>query len=429
MTANPTPPQLPNLSMHLMLAMSCWLSSPIALQCAKNALPDSKSNSPQQSKSKPRRQLKQPSKKQKPQAAEQPLEVLQNALAEEAKNRASSLLAGIRRYIETPYSRHHSDAPCIWRKGNARLLDYGTLANHTSFISEPRPVALFIPSLINRYYILDLETERSMLRHIASQGIYPLVLDWGEPGESEQDYNCADYVTQVLLPAIDFINATSGGKVALAGYCMGGVLALAAAQLRQSSLSSLSLFATPWDFGCPEFSPFVLDAQWLPLVRSLIDTQEKLSADIIQSLFYLTDPWVFEQKFRRFNELQPESRAAKDFIALEHWVNDGVPMTSKVAHDCLIGWAQQNQLMNEKWKVGGRIIRPSSIQIPTFIAIPRNDHVVPFECAKPLADTMPEALVIHPGAGHVGMIVGSHARRELWQPLCEWIVQNSATQA
>jgi len=319
------------------------------------------------------------------------------------------------RYVETPYARNSVEPPTIWRRGNARLLDYG------QNVSAGGPVALFIPSLINRYYILDLETERSLLRHIASQGIYPLVLDWGEPGEHEKDFSCGDYVTDILVAAIDYIYKISGSPITLAGYCMGGVLALAAAQLRQQKLSSLALFATPWNFSCKTFSPFVLDEQWLPLVRSMIDSQDKLPADIIQSLFYLTDPWVFEQKFRRFFALQPESRAAKDFIALEHWVNDGVPMTTKVAHDCLIGWAQQNTLMHEKWKVGGRIIRPSSIDLPVFMAIPKSDHVVPFDCAKPLADAMPDAHVIHPGAGHVGMIVGSRAKRELWQPLSDWI--------
>ncbi len=408
---NPGPMPLPTLPMHLMLAMSCWLSSPIVFQCAKSALP-TLNTAPIKSPKKPK------SKKQPLQNPPQNplLDALSQAVTEEAKNRANNLLTGILRYVETPYAREVSDAPTIWRRGNSRLLDYSDKTLPAG------PIVLFVPSLINRYYILDLEEERSMLRYLAAQGLYPVVLDWGEPGAHEQEFSCADYVSDILVAAIDFLSTTSGGNIHLAGYCMGGVLSLAAAQLRQHKLASLALFATPWDFSCPTFSPFVLDSKWLPMAQSLIDSQTKLSADIVQSLFYLTDPWVFEHKFRRFQELQPESRAAKDFVALEHWVNDGVPMTSHVASDCLIGWAQQNQLMGEKWKVGGRIVRPSSIKIPTFIAIPKNDHVVPFDCAKPLADAMSHAHIVHPGAGHVGMIVGSRAKRELWQPLSDWVL-------
>jgi polyhydroxyalkanoate synthase len=202
---------------------------------------------------------------------------------------------------------------------------------------------------------------------------------------------------------------------------MGGNMALAAAQLKPESVSALALFASPWDFHCKDFSSFVLDQQWLPMVESMLASQKQLPAEVVQSLFYLTDPFIFEQKFRRFAGLQSDSRMAKDFIALEHWVNDGVPMTAKVAHDCLIGWAQENQMAKGKWQVAGKTINPKKIKLPTFIAIPRQDHVVPQTCAQPLADTMLHAHVIHPGSGHVSMIVGNRAKKELWQPFAEWV--------
>lgn len=344
------------------------------------------------------------------------LSQLQNAVSREAKNQASEMLAGVLRYYETPYKRDVSDPPCIWQHGSARVLDYGQR------ITDPKAVVLFIPSLINRYYILDLEEERSFLRYLASQKIYPLVLDWGQPVADEKNFNCGDYVTEILLPAIDFIAKISGGQVALAGYCMGGVLALAAAKLKPRKISSLALLATPWDFHCPEFAPFVLEKKWQVEMAKLIDNKKTLPAEMIQSMFYLTDPFLFEHKFRRYAGLDPNSRAAKDFVALEHWVNDGVPMTSGVAHDCLIGWAQENKLMKIQWRVAGKNITPPSPALPTFIAIPKNDHVVPFDCALPLAIAAKHAVIIHPSAGHVGMIVGSHAKRELWQPYANWLL-------
>lgn len=395
----PVTPLLPNLPLHLMLSMGCWLSSPFALQCVKSVLPPSNplAKSPVES----------------PQKEAQ----LKEALAQEARSRASSLLSGLLRYAETPYQRNVTEPPTIWRKGNARLLDYGVIT--ASKQAETRPVVLFIPSLINRYYILDLEEERSMLRFLAAQNLYPLVLDWGQPGATEAGYDCEAYIEKILLPAIDFI--ATGQQIALAGYCMGGVLSVAAARLRPKNIAGLALLATPWDFHCKEFSPFILDPAWQSVLNSLLDQPRQLPADVVQSLFYLTDPWVFEQKFRRFADLQSDSRAAKDFIALEHWVNDGVPMTSGVARDCLLGWAQNNVLAKNEWKLSGKRIDPNKIDMPAFIAIPRNDHVVPHACAMSLATAMPHATLTHPGSGHVGMIVGSHARRELWQPFADWV--------
>lgn len=389
---------LPTLPMHLLLSMGCWLSSPFGWQCAKSDLLPLKLKN----------QLSN-------QSQNQSSEALKSAIQHEAKNRTSEMLAGVLRYYETLYQRNVPEPPTIWQRGSARLLDYGQK------VADPKSIVLFIPSLINRYYILDLEEERSFLRYLSSCGIYPLVLDWGEPSAAEIDFNCADYVTKILSPAIDFIAKISAQPIAIAGYCMGGVLALAAAKLKRKKISSLALFATPWDFHCPEFTPFVLEEKWQLEMAKQIAGQKTLPAEMIQSLFYLTDPFVFEHKFRRYADLEPNSRIAKDFVALEHWVNDGVPMTSGAAHDCLLGWAQENRLATGQWVVGGKKITPPSAALPTFIAIPKNDHVVPFECAMPLARNVRNAHIIHPSAGHVGMIVGRSAKRELWQPYVAWL--------
>ncbi|MDE3059381.1 MAG: alpha/beta fold hydrolase [Pseudomonadota bacterium] len=387
----PPSPPLPLLPMHLALSLGCWLSSPFAWASAKNGWPASSSNYSPESHA-----------------------ALRQALAGEAKSRAHDLLSGILRYYETPYKRDLKEPPCIWQRGNARLLDYEVTA------AAHQPVTLFIPSLINRYYILDLDKERSLLRFMARHGIYPLVLDWGAPGEYEKDFGCDDYVTEILLPAIDFL-ARSAGRITLAGYCMGGNLALAATQLRQKQVAALALLATPWDFHCREFSSFILDKSWLPMVESLIASEKHIPADVLQSLFYMADPWVFEKKFRRFAQLKPESREAQEFVALERWVNDGVPMTAQAARDCLIGWAQNNELAGGKWQVAGKKIDPAVLKMPTFIAIPQNDRIVPQGCAAALAKATPKAHVIHPGGGHVGMIVGGQAKQELWLPLVTWM--------
>jgi polyhydroxyalkanoate synthase len=69
--------------------------------------------------------------------------------------------------------------PVAWREGALRLLDYGR--------GSAGPAVLVVPSLINRYYVLDLLPEQSFLRHLAEAGLRPLVVDWGEPGRRSGD--------------------------------------------------------------------------------------------------------------------------------------------------------------------------------------------------------------------------------------------------
>jgi len=412
MSSNTIPP-LPTLPLQLMLTMGCWLSSPFALRCAKSAFPFWSSAAESLDPN--------PAPNPDPLANQNLASVpdpLEQAIRDEAENRANSLLSGVLRYVDSSYTRRVSEPPVIWQKGNARLLDYGVYAPaaHTD-----QPIVLFVPSLINRYYIFDLEEERSFIRFLAQQGIYSLVLDWGTPGETEAAFNCNDYVTEILIPAITYITNVAKQRVILAGYCMGGVLSLAAAKLQRQKIAALALFATPWDFSCEAFFPFIVDQQWHPWIERLILEQKQLPADVIQSLFTLTAPWVFEQKFRRFATIPEDSNAARQFVVLERWVNDGVPMTAPVARDCMIGWAQQNILSKCQWKVGKTRIDPKTLRMPAFVVVPKNDHVVPQECAIPLAEAIPGAQLVRPKSGHVSMMVGSSAKRELWLPFLEWV--------
>ena len=90
---------------------------------------------------------------------------------------------------------------------------------------------LFVPSLVNRAYVLDLLPGGARCcAALAGQGVRPLLLDWGWPGEAERGFTLTDYVAGRLERALAALRA--GGPVVLAGYCMGGLLALAAALRR-----------------------------------------------------------------------------------------------------------------------------------------------------------------------------------------------------
>ena len=77
--------------------------------------------------------------------------------------------------------------------------------------------------------------------------------------------------------------------------------------------------------------------------------------------------------------------------------------------------------MRGRWRVGGVAIRPDRLRLPALVAASRKDTITPFESALAAGQTLPEADVIEPRAGHVGMIVGRHAEEDLWDPLAAWL--------
>lgn len=396
-TNSPQPPPLPLLP--LLFCLSAWSSSNTAFAAWSAGLPPLKR-----------------SESSRKAGREAPLEVLAKAISQEAQSRASELLEGIRLYSSSPVPPRPAEPPVIWRKGCVRILDYGV----NVAASKIAPV-LFIPSLINRYYILDLAEKRSFLRFLAANNVPVLLLDWGEPGEAEAAFSLRDYIEERLLPALAFISETSGTPVMLAGYCMGGILALVAAQLAPKQVKSLALFATPWDFHAKEFRHPRLGEAQIKLMQRWIEEQLRLDAAWIQNMFYLNDPSLIVHKLEKLRSLSPESPAFREFLAMECWVNDGVPMTPGVAKDCLIDWAQRNQLAQLQWKIGNITLDPTRILQPTLMVMPTHDTVVPPGASQSLLDALPNASVLTPETGHVGMMVGQRARRETWQPFLEWL--------
>ena len=103
-----------------------------------------------------------------------PGDCLAREVDREVRRRIDAVLTGIERYRSHPYRRDLPDPPSVWSEGGSRLLDYGQGGGG-------RPV-LFVPSLVNRAYILDLSRDRSLMRWLTAHGFRPLLLDWGRPG-------------------------------------------------------------------------------------------------------------------------------------------------------------------------------------------------------------------------------------------------------
>jgi polyhydroxyalkanoate synthase subunit PhaC len=336
------------------------------------------------------------------------------AVEAELVRRAAQLIDGIERYRDHPYRRDLVEPPAIWQEGTTRLIDYGPVGG--------APV-LVVPSLINRAHILDLTAELSLLRFLAGHGLRPLLVDWSAPGAEERHFDLTAYIAGRLEQALEAAIAVAGAPVAVLGYCMGGLLALALALRRRRDVSRLAVMATPWDFqtGNPGFAKFMgglaepIAAAFAPLGQ--------VPTDILQTLFFLADPRLANRKFRRFAALEPASPEAENFVATEDWLNDGVPLALPVASECFSGWYGANTPLKGEWRVAGVKIEPAQLALPALVVVPAKDKLVPPVSALALAEALPDAVVLAPDLGHVGLVVGRHATPSVWTPLGEWLLR------
>jgi polyhydroxyalkanoate synthase len=326
------------------------------------------------------------------------LELLRSETAASPERRAAAL-AGLAAYQAARRPGPRRPMPVAARAGRATLRDYG---------GAGAPV-VFVPSLINPPLILDMPYRRSLLRWLSRQGVRPLLVDWGEPTPQDRAQDVAQHIEDMLIPLLRSI----GEPVALAGYCLGGTMALAAACA--VPVRGVALIAAPW-----RFSGF--DAEALGRIDELWHaaqpTCEQLGLvpmEVLQSGFWQLDPARTILKYERFGRLDPGSAQAKSFVAMEDWANAGAPLTYAAGRQMFDDLFSADLPGREQWRIAGRIADPAALPCPAVEFVSLTDRIVPAASAAGLADRRELRL------GHVGMVVGSSARSYLWEPLARWL--------
>jgi polyhydroxyalkanoate synthase len=303
---------------------------------------------------------------------------------------ARRALAGLARYGEARRAPLPPGRPAIARVGGASLRDLG--GNGSTVV--------LIPSLINPPLVLDLPGA-SLAEALVGQHRV-LLVDWGFAAQ-RAGIDLGGHVEQLLIPLL----ATLG---ALAGYCLGGTMALAAANL--APVARVATLAAPWDFDhYPREARNALGQLWersVPTAQAL----GVLPTEVLQVAFWSLDPRGIVAKYARLADEPAGSVALARFVTLEDWANDGEPLPRPAARELIETLFIDNEPGKGTWRVGGTIIRPDAVPALHFTA--KADRIVPSSSAPPgERHAVP--------AGHVGMVVGSRARESLHRPLLNFL--------
>lgn len=306
-------------------------------------------------------------------------------------------LAGLRAYQEAPRRAPAAPVPAVAERMGAALRDYG---------GSGRPV-VFVPSLINPPSVLDLE-DRSLVGWLVGRGHRVLLLDWGADSAARSSLSVAGHIESIIDPLLD----TLGEPPILVGYCLGGTMAMAAAQLR--SVAGVATIAAPWHFGgFDQEAREKLGSLWqqaLPLAERL----GVLPVEVLQTAFWSLDPARTVAKFARFASMEPGSSEAARFVTLEDWANEGAPIPVAAARELFEGFIASDLPGRCEWQVAGKSMR-ETIQAPMLHFVSTADRIVPLATACRTGERIDLAL------GHVGMVVGSDAKAALWEPLAAWL--------
>ena len=304
---------------------------------------------------------------------------------------ARDALAGLRAYESAERRPRAAPPPEIARVGGACLRDHG----------GDGPPAVLIPSLINPPRILDLDEDVSLAGAVAGMGRKALLLDWGA-ADARSQLSAARHVEELLLPLVRQI----GEPVALIGYCLGGTMAIALANLARCE--RVVTLAAPWTFArYSDASRAALQDMWQhseAAARAL----GALPMEVLQASFWSLDPERTVRKFAKFAHIDQASGEARRFVALEDWANEGEPLPYPAARELIEDLFGRDLTGSGEWRVGGEAVR-DALDVPRLHFLAEHDRIAP-------AATAPAGETVRIPAGHVGMVVGS-ARRQLHEEL------------
>ena len=313
----------------------------------------------------------------------------------------------------------------VWSRNKAKLYHYQSEEEK----KYPVPI-LFIYALLNRPYCLDLMPGNSFIEFLVNEGFDVYMLDWGVPGPEDRDMSFEDYVLDYIPRAVRKVlrNARSE-EVTLFGYCQGGVMAAMHASLLPEGLKNLILLATPIDCS-PENSG--LYGQWFSEKNhdpdTIVNAYGNLPAKFAYAGTAMLNPVTnYIGSNVTMWDLIARDRLSDSWLAMNKWANDPIPMPGAAYKQWVRDFYQDNKLVKGEIKLRGRRVDLSNIRMPFLNLAGKKDHLVFLPQAEAVMDLISsedrEFIVLD--AGHVGLLTGRGARKNLWPQVRNWLEPRS----
>ena len=308
----------------------------------------------------------------------------------------------------TPFEvgRNVATAPgkVVFRNNLIELLQY-TPVTETVY---KRPLLIF-PPWINKFYILDLRVENSMIRWLTEQGISVFVVSWRSADHSMNKVTWDDYVESGAYAALEQVLKISGSKsVNSVGYCIGGTMLASAlakmAQEKDERVHSATFFASQSDFVEAGDLRVFTDEHAIAHIQNVIDENGGIMAgeDMAETFNYLrpsdlvwryvVDNYMLGKKPRPFDLL--------------FWNSDQTNIPGPTHKTYLKDLYGDNALSMGNFKVLGKKVNLSDITIPTMFQAGRDDHISPFRSVYRAAKAFGgNAEFVLAGSGHIAGVI------------------------
>jgi polyhydroxyalkanoate synthase len=288
---------------------------------------------------------------------------------------------------------------------------------------------LLVFALINRPDIFDLRPGHSFVEFLLNEGYDVFLLDWGVPGEEDDDLGLADYVCDELHWAVrETLRASGRHEVSLVGWCIGATLAAIYTALHASGpVRNLIVLTMPIDTRGSTYRQWV-DRETFDLEvmvsnggvpGSLIDFANKLLKPV-------TNHVTTRRKLMESVHTGTVDRVS--YQAMSKWVSDNPPFPATAYREWIAAMYQQNALIEGTLRLRGQLVDFSKIKRQSVLVVTASaDHIAPRQGTVPIIGMIGAEDITHfdRKGGHIGLMAGSKARHEIWPDIADWLADRS----
>ena len=242
------------------------------------------------------------------------------------------------------------------------------------------PLVVF-PPWINKFYILDLKEQNSLVKWVVDQGYTLFMVSWVNPDPTYRDVGMEDYVEDGYLAAVREVKAITGAQqVNAVGYCIAGTtLSLTLSLMKQkgdTSIKSATLFTALTDFSDQgEFQPFLTD-DFIDGIEAETEDKGILPSIIMARTFSFlrSNDLVYGPAVKSY--MMGETPPAFDLL---YWNGDGANLPAKMAMQYLRGLCQGNELSDGGFDLMGHHLVLDDVDVPICAIACETDHIAPWK--------------------------------------------------
>lgn len=301
------------------------------------------------------------------------------------------------------------------------------------------PLVIF-PPWINKYYILDLKEQNSLIKWLTGQGYTLFVASWVNPDATYRDVGIEDYIEDGYLAAFREIKQITGQKqVNAVGYCIGGsTLAMVLSLLKQrgdTSVKSATFFTTLTDFSDQgEFTPFLQD-DFIDGIEQEVAEQGYLRSFILSRTFSFlrSNDLIYGPAIRSY--MLGETPPAFDLL---YWNGDSTNLPGRMAMEYLRGLCQRNEFAEGGIELMGTRLAIGDVDLPVCFVACETDHIAAWKDSYRGAQKLgsKDRTFIVSQSGHIAGIInppskkkyGHYTNTDMTLPPEEWMAGATFTE-